>query len=102
MDEKASRSPSRVIALVYDGIQAFELGVVLELFGRPRPELDRWYDFSMCAVDPSPVRGNEGFLIEAEHGLERLDDADTIVVPGWRDLDAPVPDELLQRLRAAC
>ena len=57
--------------------------------------------FSVCAVDPSPVRGSQGILVEAEHNLELLDCADTIVVPGWRGADAPPSDELTERLRAA-
>ena len=32
---------SRVVALAYDGFIAFEFAVVLELFGRRRPELEQ-------------------------------------------------------------
>jgi AraC family transcriptional regulator, transcriptional activator FtrA len=33
--------------------------------------------------------------------LRRLDRADTIIIPGWRDPDAPPPPALLHKLRAA-
>jgi len=92
---------SRVVALAYEGILAFEFAVVWELFGRPRPELEPWYDFAVYAVDPPPVRGLGGILIEADPDPELLDQADTIVVPGWQEHDKPAPSELVERLRAA-
>ena len=92
---------SRVVALVYDGVAAFEFVVVLELFGRPRPEFDQWYHFRVCAMDPPPVRGTGGILIEAEHDLALLDEADTIIVPAWADPAVKPPEEVLERLRAA-
>ena len=93
---------SRVVALAFDGVPAFELAVVLELFGRPRPELERWYDFEVYALDPPPVRGSGGILIEGQPDLELLDRADTIVVPAWRSPpDAEPPRALIESLRAA-
>ena len=91
---------SRVVALAYEGVLAFEFAVVWELFGRPRPEFEQWYDFAVCAVDPPPVRGLGGILIEAEQDLGLIDRADTIVVPGW-NADISPPSEIIERLRAA-
>src|SRR6185503_9459694 len=75
-----------VVALVPEGIAPFELGIVVEVFGLPRPELDVkwWYQLTVCAETPGPVpatAGGFGFFIE--HGLEALDSADTVIVPGW-------------------
>lgn len=95
------RIHSRVVALAANEFPAFEFAVVLELFGRSRPELEQWYDFSVYAVDPSPVRGTGGLLIEAEQDPELLANADTIVVPSWQTSGAPPSDELLESLRAA-
>ena len=41
------------------------------------------------------------FEIRLRAGLEALERADTIIVPGIADIDAPVPRELVQALRAA-
>lgn len=39
--------------------------------------------------------------IKPDADLARMRDADIIVIPGWRDLEAPVPDPLVTALRAA-
>ncbi|HEX6022647.1 MAG TPA: helix-turn-helix domain-containing protein [Solirubrobacter sp.] len=76
----------RVVALVPPGIAPFELGIVVEVFGLDRPELDVpwWYQLVVAAERPGRVPATAGgFSFEVEHGLEALADADTIVVPGW-------------------
>ena len=43
----------RVVAIVTEESNPFEMGVATELFGLRRPELDRpWYDFTLCAATP--------------------------------------------------
>jgi AraC family transcriptional activator FtrA len=91
----------RVIALVPAGIAPFELGIVVEVFGLPRPELDVewWYELTVCAERPGPVpatAGGFGFLIE--HGLEAVATADTVIVPGWH---GPVSEAVAGALREA-
>ena len=76
----------RVVALLAPGIAPFELGIVVEVFGLARPELDVpwWYELTVAAERPGPLpstAGGFGFVVE--HGLEALDDADTVIVPGW-------------------
>jgi AraC family transcriptional activator FtrA len=103
---KRSRRPSgpanrQVVALVYDGLCTFEFGIAVEMFGLPRPELAHWYDFGLCAVDRGPMRAAGGMRVLAEGGLETLASAGTIIVPGWRGIDAAPPEPLLEALRAA-
>ena len=97
-----SLTPHRVVALAYPGMAPFELGVVVEVFGLPRPELDvpSWYRLEVCAGRPGPQPAVGGISIEVQHGLEIMADADTVVVPGWPVADE-VPDSLLDALRAA-
>ena len=47
-------SPHRVAVLAFDGMAPFELGVVVEVFGLPRPELGdiEWYALDVCAESP--------------------------------------------------
>lgn len=80
----------------------FELGVLCEVFGTPRPDdpLIPEFDFRLCTSEPGPVAAVGGFSLVVEHDLSALDDADLIAVPAMR-LREPLPDDLLRRLAAA-
>ena len=91
----------RVVALTAPGIAPFELGCVVEVFGLDRPELDVpwWYDLRVAAETPGPHAATAGgFAFVVEHGLEALEDADTIVVPGWHGEPSP---EVVEAVRTA-
>jgi AraC family transcriptional activator FtrA len=92
----------RVAALAYPGMAPFELGVVVEVFALPRPELDVawWYTLDVCALTPGPQPAVGGIAIDVPHGPEALATADTVVVPGW-PVDAPVPDVLTAAIQGA-
>jgi AraC family transcriptional regulator, transcriptional activator FtrA len=96
--------PNRlVVALAYDGLCTFEFGIAIEVFGLPRPEMGPdWYRFAVCAVDQGRMRAVGGFQLVADGGLELLEDAGTIIIPGWRSAHgAPVPPALIESLRRA-
>ena len=91
-----------VVALAYDGLCTFEFGVAVEVFGLPRPELgERWYRFAVASVDQGELRATGGVRIVVDGGYELLQEADTIVIPGWRDVSSPVPEALCDALREA-
>ena len=97
-----NRTGPLVVALLYDGLCTFEFGVAAEIFGLARPELGPgWYRFASCAIEDGPLRAHGGFSIVPDCGPEMIEQADIIVVPGWRGVDHPVPEDLRQRLRAA-
>ncbi|HEV2985044.1 MAG TPA: transcriptional regulator FtrA [Vicinamibacterales bacterium] len=92
----------RVTALVYDGLCLFEFGIVVEIFGLPRPELDvDWYQFQVCSLERGPLRFTGGGTMQQRAGLRALQHAGTVVIPGWRDADERPPDALLQAVRSA-
>ncbi len=92
----------RVVALLYDGLCTFEFGIVAEVFGLSRPEMGPgWYRFASCAIEPGSLRAHGGFSIVPDAGIDLVDSADLVVVPGWRGADAPVPPVLIEKLRAA-
>jgi AraC family transcriptional activator FtrA len=92
----------RVTALVGDGLCTFEFGIVVEIFGLPRPELDvDWYDFEVCSLKRGLLRATGGIRVEVRCGLRSLQQAGTIVIPGWSRADEPPPDALLRSLRLA-
>jgi transcriptional regulator GlxA family with amidase domain len=41
------------------------------------------------------------FRLEPDHGLDRLPRADTVIVPGWADIDQDPPGDLVDAVRAA-
>lgn len=91
-----------VAALLYDGLCTFEFGIVAEIFGLDRPEMGSgWYRFASCPIEAGPLRAHGGLVIQAEAAPALLDEADLIVVPGWKGADIPVPESLCARLRAA-
>ena len=97
--EPVGRRAAPLVCLVaYDGLCAFEYGIGLEVFGLPRPELDLWYDLVIVAAEPGPLRALGGLSVTAEDGLNRLAEADVILVPGWRGTDAPVPAAFTEAL----
>jgi transcriptional regulator GlxA family with amidase domain len=76
-----------------DGMLSFELTIASEVFGE-----DPRYDFAVCGS--GPVRVGR-FLLEPDHGLDRLARAGTVIVPGWADVDADPPAGLVEAVRAA-
>jgi len=95
----ATSKSHRVVALAYDGLCTFEFGIVIELFGLPRPELGSWYSFEVCGVERGPLNAVGGIRILPRQGLRGLLNADTIFVAGWRNPDEPPPQHLLRALR---
>ena len=92
----------QVAALAYDGLGAFELGIVTEVFGLPRPEMGPdWYRFQVCSFESGHLRATGGFMVQAQGTLQQLAKAGTIVIPGWKGAHQPVPKELITALRRA-
>jgi AraC family transcriptional activator FtrA len=95
--------PHRVAVLAFDGLAPFELGCVVEVFGIARPDLDAawWYDVTVCSADPSPLLSVGGLRLVVDAGLEAVDAADTVIVPGWPRIGSALPSEVADALRAA-
>lgn len=97
----ACKTPHNVVVLAYDHLWPFEFGIAAEIFGWSRPELDvDWYDFEVAAVEPL-IRSIGGLRLSTARGLEALTDAQTVIIPGWRDMTTPPPIKLLEALRTA-
>lgn len=91
-----------VVAVAYDGLCTFEFAIAAEIFGLPRPELGPgWYRFATAAIEPGPLRAQGGLRVLVDGGLDLLDQADLIILPGWKGAGVPVPAFLTQRLCAA-
>jgi AraC family transcriptional regulator, transcriptional activator FtrA len=77
-----------VAAVIDQGALTFDFAIPCEIFGLDRSDIvDPWYEFLVVAAGDRRVRTQTGFVIEAPHGLDALERAETIVVPGWADPD---------------
>ncbi|RKT88766.1 AraC family transcriptional regulator, transcriptional activator FtrA [Saccharopolyspora antimicrobica] len=91
----------RVVALVRAPQSTFELGCAAEVFGLEARGVPKRYTFGVCAEQPGPVATRAGYAMLVTDGLEALDRADTVIIPGWPPAEkAPVP-EVVRALRRA-
>ena len=80
-----------IAAVAFDGISPFHLSVPCLVFGADRTRLGLpRFDFRVCVVEPGPIQTDAGLSIAVPYGLSALDDADIVIVPSWKDLDAPL------------
>ena len=62
----AGIDPRHVVAIAYDRLCTFELGIAVEIFGLPRPEVQvPWYTFRVCSLDPGELRATGGIRVRA-------------------------------------
>jgi transcriptional regulator GlxA family with amidase domain len=88
-----------VAVLALDDVITFDLATPVQAFSFAwLPDGSPAYRVLVCGT--GPVR-TDVFSIHPEWGLDALADADTIVVPGRMEPDAPVPPEVVDALRAA-
>lgn len=104
-DARRSRPRTSVAVLVRDGVLPMELGLVHQLFGTARDPStgEGLYDVRTCAPRPGRIRTDADFPIHAEHGLETVAAADTVIVPASHELDeelqqGSLPTELQEAL----
>ncbi|MFE6097404.1 helix-turn-helix domain-containing protein [Streptomyces massasporeus] len=82
-----------------DGMLHFELSLAHEVFAAaPDGVTAPWYDLTVCG--PAAVQVGR-FRLEPDAGLDRLRQADTVIVPGWADVDEEPPAHLVDAVREA-
>ncbi len=93
----------RVAVVVPADFTLFELGVAVEAFAYPRPELDRdWYTVEVCTAHPGDATAMGGlFGVQIAHGVEAIDNADTVIVPQADKIVRPAEPEILDAIRRA-
>jgi AraC family transcriptional regulator, transcriptional activator FtrA len=91
-----------VSVLAYDGMTAFETGIVIEVFGLAWSDIDQpWYELKVCTETPAPIRVLGGATLSSPHGLEEFAAADTVVVPSVADPRGETSPGLIEALRQA-
>ncbi|MHC1559051.1 GlxA family transcriptional regulator [Actinomycetospora sp. C-140] len=95
----------RVVALALPGVFTFDLSSLVQLFGHA-PSLEDAgatpYTFSVCGPGAGRVATGDGFDLWVHEGLEALEVADTVAVPGYAHAwDTQPAEEVLAALRQA-
>ncbi|MFJ9924579.1 helix-turn-helix domain-containing protein [Streptomyces misionensis] len=91
-----------VAVLLFSGGPIFESSIPLSVFGIDRQDAGvPRYRLLVCGGEEGPLRTTGGLELTAPHGLEAISRAGTVVVPAWRSITAPPPEEALDALRRA-
>ena len=89
----------RVAILALPSVVPFDLGVPLQIFGYPRPDLGQQrYLTTVCGARAGRVPSCAGMSIVVPAGLDALREVRTIVVPGIDDLDRAIPRSVCDAL----
>ncbi|GHB37220.1 AraC family transcriptional regulator [Streptomyces xanthochromogenes] len=92
----------RVVVIVDENSNPFELGCATEVFGLRRPEIGReLYDFRLCSPEPRTLMRDGFFTLMGAAGLEAADTADTLIVPNRPDVEVPRRPDVLDAVRRA-
>src|SRR6187551_2464466 len=84
----------RVAILALPDVVLFDLAVPCQLLGRR-------YAVETCTPSPGELRTTHGPTLNVARGLDALDRAETILVPGFDPASWPPPRAALDALRAA-
>ncbi|MGY0021003.1 GlxA family transcriptional regulator [Streptomyces sp. YJ-C3] len=79
-----STAPHRVVALLQPPQATFPLACASAVFGDHGPAIPQRYAFEVCTEFPGTVRTDVGYDMLVTAGLDALERADTVLVPGWR------------------
>ncbi|WUH99700.1 helix-turn-helix domain-containing protein [Spirillospora sp. NBC_00431] len=71
------------------------------VFGYHGPEIPRLYEFKVFAERPGPIRTSVGADLMVVHGLEVIDDADTVIIASWLCAGAGIPAGIVGKLTEA-
>lgn len=91
-------SAHRIVVLLLEDVLPLDLGIPLQVFGRE--ELPH-YSVSTASLGGLPVGMLGGTSVAPSAGLEALESADTVIVPGHARAENPQPTEVLDALRSA-
>ncbi|MFD5119620.1 GlxA family transcriptional regulator [Streptomyces sp. NPDC058385] len=98
----SQRPPHRVVVIVDENSNPFELSCAIEVFGLRRPELGReLYDFQLCSPRTRTVMRDGFFTLTDVADLDAAESADTLIVPNRPDVDVPRRPAVLDAVRRA-
>lgn len=86
----------RIAVVALEGVTALDLAIPLDVFTL-EPGLP--YEMRICGMSDR-VTVSSGMTMVIDHGLDTMDDADTVIVAGYQPVYRPVPAPVLSGLRA--
>lgn len=91
-----------VVAVVaYQHFSPYHLSVPCLIFSDEILQGQKLFSLKVCTESPVPVQASYGISLAATDGLEVLQEAAVVIIPGWHDpATAPSP-ELIAALRSA-
>ncbi|WP_394824987.1 GlxA family transcriptional regulator [Pendulispora albinea] len=97
-----SATAHTVAVVAFEGISPFHLSVPCMVFGDDLARLGvPRYRLRICGERAGRMATLSGFDIHVQDDLSALVEADTVIVPAWRDPDERPPEALLKALRKA-
>jgi transcriptional regulator GlxA family with amidase domain len=91
--------PHQVAVLVLEGAKPLDVGIPAQVFSN-RPSMP--YEVHVCGAKKGLVTGGDGLAYHVAEGLEALESAQTIFIPGYREPDKrAAPQEVVAALRSA-
>src|SRR4029078_6604124 len=88
--------PQRVAVVVLPGVIPLEFGTATQVFGR-----DPHYQLIVCAENRAAPAPRSGLGINTSSGLEGIKRGETVIVPGYDDLDATISNAVLDAVGVA-
>src|SRR5262245_14506977 len=107
MVQRAPKPPSPehlqlVAVLVLPNVVPFDLVIPDFVFGDTKPHGGvAYYRMQLCGIEPGMVTMVGGTPVGVSHGLEVVEQADMVVIPGRSPADTPDPDSVIAALRGA-
>jgi transcriptional regulator GlxA family with amidase domain len=91
--------PHQVAVLVLEGAKPLDVGIPAQVFSN-RPSMP--YEVHVCGAKKGLVTGGDGLAYHVADGLEALESAQTIFIPGYREPDkTEAPKAVVEALREA-
>jgi transcriptional regulator GlxA family with amidase domain len=89
----------QVAVLVLEGAKPLDVGIPAQVFSN-RPSMP--YEVHVCGAKKGLVAGGDGLAYHVAEGLEALESAQTIFIPGYREPDkTEAPKAVVEALREA-
>jgi len=78
--------------VVFEGAKPLDVGIPAQVFAT-RASMP--YEVRVCGIRPGLVRGADGITYSVDHGLDSLESADLVFIPGYLNADAQAPEAAL-------
>ena len=91
--------PPVVVVVAYQHFSPYHLSVPCLIFSDEILHGRQLFSLKVCAESIAPVQASYGISLATTHGLEVLQEADVVIIPGWHDPATTPSPELIAALR---